>query len=140
MAQPHLGTRRGFLVRGVPSEVDVEQLAHQAGYSAVSRFSADVFCDLAGLEELKLGPDVNLPLNALPLPFSARLPASPKTTHKYTIRVPDKVNAVELAHRAGYSAVSRFARDVFCGLAGRRDLQLGPDISYAEGGQLSLTA
>ncbi|MBT0568633.1 hypothetical protein [Williamsia sp. CHRR-6] len=140
MAQPHLGTRRGFLVRGVPIEVDVEQLAHQAGYSAVSRYGADVFCDLAGFDQLKLGPDVTLPLNALPMPLPTRIVSGAPRTHKYTIRIPDQVNAEELARRAGYSAVSRFARDTFCTLAGRSDLRLGPDLFDEGGSQLSLSA
>lgn len=140
MAQPHLGTRRGFLVHGVPVEVDVEQLAHQAGYSTVSRYAADVFCGLAKLDQLKLGPNVELPLSALPMPLATRITATGPRTHKYTIRIPDQVQAEGLANQAGYSSVSRFARDTFCSLAGRADLLLGPDLSFEGGSQLSLTA
>lgn len=140
MAQPHLGIRRGFLVHGVPVEVDVEQLAHQAGYSSVSRYGADVFCRLASLDYLKLGPDVELPLSALPMPLANRIVSTAPRTHKYTVRIPDKVKAEELANQAGYGSVSRFARDTFCSLAGRTDLMLGPDLSHEGGNQLPLTA
>lgn len=58
MAQPNLGKRREHMVR-VPAPVDVPELAARAGYSTVSRYVADVLCDLGGLPELKLGPDLS---------------------------------------------------------------------------------
>ena len=140
MGQPHLGSRRLFIVYGVPATVDVEQLAHQARYSKVSRFGADLLCDLAGRDDLKLGTDVALPLSALPLPFSHRVAAGNRRAHKYTIRIPDSVDAEAVATAAGYSSVSRFVRDKFCELAGRSDLKLGADASVEGGRQLPLTA
>ncbi|WP_161634040.1 hypothetical protein [Williamsia sp. D3] len=47
MARRSLGPRKGYLVR-VPEPVDLQALAQEAGYSAYSRYAADVFCEKAG--------------------------------------------------------------------------------------------
>ncbi|MGB3771307.1 MAG: hypothetical protein WBA00_09205 [Rhodococcus sp. (in: high G+C Gram-positive bacteria)] len=138
MAQPHLGERTGYLLR-LPDELCVEQLAHEKGYSAVSRFGADVFCDLAGRPDLKLGPEISLPLNAFPLPVTGRFRVSNKP-RAHSVRVPAQIDAKQLARRHGYSSVARFGRDVFCDLAGRMDLRLGPDVRGEGGVELPLTA
>ncbi len=57
MAQPNLGKRREHMVR-VPAPIDVPDLAARAGYSTVSRYVADLLCDLDGQPELKVGPDL----------------------------------------------------------------------------------
>lgn len=67
MAQPNLGKRKEHMVR-VPEPVDVPELAAHAGYSQVSRYVADLLCDIAGRSDLKVGPDLvkegQLPLTA----------------------------------------------------------------------------
>ena len=131
MAQPYLGERRLYSLP-VPAAIDIDDVAHQAGYSKVSRFGADAFCDLGGRPDLKLGPDVPLPLNALPLPL-VRRPRLTKGTRACSVRVPDAVDVDALARRAGYRSAARYGADVFCDLAGRPDLKLGPDA--VEGGQ-----
>ena len=67
MAQPNLGKRTEHMVR-VPVPVDVPELAARAGYSTVSRYVADLLCEIAGQPELKVGADRSkedqLPLTA----------------------------------------------------------------------------
>lgn len=52
----YMGPRKDYLIR-IPQTVDLRSLATEAGYSTVSRYAADVFCDISGQPEKKVGPD-----------------------------------------------------------------------------------
>ncbi|MCK0515838.1 MULTISPECIES: hypothetical protein [Actinomycetes] len=67
MARRSLGPRKGYLVR-VPEPVDLQALAQEAGYSAYSRYAADVFCEKAGRPDLMIGPDLKAAEQQLRLP------------------------------------------------------------------------
>lgn len=56
MGQPHKGDRKLVQSR-VPKVVDIDSIAHAAGYRYSSQYVADVLCRVHGFPELMLGPD-----------------------------------------------------------------------------------
>ncbi|WP_299577440.1 hypothetical protein [uncultured Williamsia sp.] len=129
--QHNLGDRDTYMIRAA-KEINVKELAAQAGYSNVSRYGADMFASIADRLDLLVGP--RTAWRTLPSldGFDGPPQVQRGECERYMVRVAAEVNTKGLATAAGYSNVSRYGADLFAIAAGRPDLVLGADLIQEE--------